>query len=451
MKKLLLLPLVAIGFSAQAQTYWEEESTGFSTASTGVNEIRYVDANNVWVTGYDGAPGSGLQFRVYAKSTDGGNTWTNGPINLGSTLLGIGSLSPRSATKAWVAAFPDGNALGGVWTTNDGGTVWTKQASASYNTGTDSFTNFVHFFDDNVGVTGGDPAPAGSDFEIYTTTNGGAAWTRVAGANIPDPLPGEFGYTRIYETTPLNGGGDRFWFGTNKGRLLRSDDHGLHWEVFSTPNTDFGDADLGASFAFQDQNVGYMVFKDFSQYKTTDGGATWEATFPEGKIRSGDVCYVGGMPGVMVLIGDDTDDLRGSSYSSDNGATWIDLEEPIDAVSAVEFYDASHGLASGFTASAVEGGIYRWINNFNDILATTVFQTGKAFNVSPNPTNGALNISGKGINTVEVYDLLGKQVSNTKYSTLDAVSIDLGSLNNGIYIVKVSGAEGNASIKVVKQ
>jgi len=447
MKKLLLLPALVVGITSQAQPFWGERATGFSTASTGVNEIRYVDANNVWISGYDGSGGAAT-FRVFSKSADGGETWGAGAITLGSTDLGIGSLSPVSGSVAYVAAFPNtATVQGGVWKTENGGTSWTKQPSASYNTGTDSFTNIVHFFDANNGITAGDPASG--YFEIYTTSNGGANWTRVPSTPALVPQDGEYGYTRIYETF-----GNTIWMGTNKGRLLRSSDRGLTWQVFSTPNTDFGSADLGAAFSFQSETQGIMIGNDYTQYRTSDGGQTWStAEFPDGLIRNGDVTYVPGFPNFLVCIGPDAlDEVRGSSYSIDGGDSWNDFGEPMDAVVAVEFFDGTHGLASGFTATAVDGGIYKWLSDFNEFLAAVDFQSTKAITVSPNPTNGNLNIVGKNISNVTVFDLLGKQVSNANYTSLDNVTLNLSGVNSGIYMVKVTNNAGAVStIKVVKQ
>lgn len=447
MKKLLLLPILVVGVSLQAQPFWGERATGFSTASTGVNEIRYVDANNVWITGYDGSGGN-AQFRVYSKSLDGGETWTPGAIALGSNDLGIGSLSPISSSVAYVAAFPNtATVQGGIWKTENGGTSWSKQPSASFNTGTDSFTNIVYFWDANNGVSAGDPASG--YFEIYTTSNGGANWTRVPSAPALIPQDGEYGYTRIYETY-----GNTIWMGTNKGRLLRSSDRGLTWQIFSTPNTDFGDADLGASFSFQSETEGIMIGNDFTQYRTSDGGATWSAPeFPDGAIRSGDVTYIPGYPDFLVCIGEDLlDAVRGSSYSIDNGLSWNDFGEEMDAVSAVEFFDGTHGLASGFAASAIDGGIYKWLSDFNEFLATVDFQSTKAITASPNPTTGILNIAGKNISNVTAFDILGKQVSTANYTSLDNVTLNLSGMNSGIYMVKVTNNAGAVStIKVVKQ
>ena len=449
MKKLLLLPALVVGLTAQAQdgVFWGERATGFSSPSTGVNEIRYVDANNVWITGYDGS-GAATQYRVFSKSQDGGETWTAGPISLGSNDLGIGSLSAVSATTAYVAAFPNtATVQGGIWKTENGGSSWTKQPSASYNTGTDSFTNIVHFFDANNGVTAGDPASG--YFEIYTTSNGGANWTRVPSSNIPLPQDGEYGYTRIYETV-----GDKIWMGTNKGRMLISENRGLNWSVVDTPIVDFGSADLGGSYSFETATKGIIIGNDYAQYRTNDGGLTWsDAEFPDGTTRNGDVTYVPGFPDFLVSIGPDfNDDARGSSFSLDNGVTWTDFGEPMDAVSVVEFFDGTHGLASGFTVTPVEGGIYKWLSDFSEFLATVDFQSAKAVVATPNPTTGILNIAGKNISNVTAFDILGKQVSSANYTSLDNVTLNLSGMNSGIYMVKVTNNAGAVStIKVVKQ
>lgn len=151
-------------------------------------------------------------------------------------------------------------------------------------------------------------------------------------------------------------------------------------------------------------------------------------------------------------IGEDAvDGIRGASYSIDNGLSWVDLGQPIDAVSAVEFFDGTHGLASGFTASTTVRGIYRWTDDITN-LAKVDFASTKAITVSPNPTSGMLNIAGKNVSQVSVFDILGKQVSNNNYSAVDNVALNMSSLNAGVYMVKVTNNAGSTStVKVVKQ
>jgi hypothetical protein len=447
MKKLLLLLLLTVGFSSNAQIFWQQFSTGFLTTSTTQGQISYADANTVWVYATAG-DGSGDFYQQWGRSLDAGETWTTGAINVGSPDLAIGSIHAMSATTAYVAVFPNSAAVqGGIWRTVDSGVTWTKQPTALFNSGTDSFTNLVHFFDANNGVCQGDPA--NGYFEIYTTSNGGTNWTRVASANIPLPLDGEYGYTHNYEVL-----GNTIWCGTNKGRIYKSTNMGLNWTVAQSPIADFGSAAISGSYAMTDQNNGLLISSDWQFYRTTDGTGTWISEFPNGVYRSFDIAAVPGSPNTYVSTGLDIDEIgRGSSYTLDGGVNWIDINDidiqPVNGGGSVKFFDIDHGLASGFTTSSTVGGIFKWLS---PPLATVDFQSTKAFTASPNPTSGNLEIAGQNIANVAVYDILGKQVSNANFGSLNTANINMASLNSGIYMVKVTNNVGaTATIKVVKQ
>lgn len=444
---------ISAGMSAQAP-FWGRYSTGFSTTSTTQGQISYADANTVWTYATAG-DGSGDFYQLWGRSLDGGATWTTGSINVGSTDLAIGSIHAMSATTAYVAVFPNTTTVqGGIYRTTDSGVTWVKQPTALFNDGTNSFTNLVHFFNTNEGVCQGDPA--NGYFEIYTTTNGGTNWNRVPSANIPAMLPGEYGYTHNYETLD-----NTIWMGTNKGRIFKSTNKGLNWTVAQTPITDFGSAAISGNYAMKDQNNGIFISSDWQFFRTTDGTATWTSEFPGGEYyRNFDVAFVPGTANTYVCTGNDIDEIsRGSSYSTDGGLTWVDINpldeavavDGVDGGGALEFFDATHGLASGFTTSSTVNGIWKWMTDAST-LATVDFQSTKAFTASPNPTTGSLDIAGNNISNVAVYDILGKQVSNTNFSSLNVANINLSAVNNGIYMVKVTNNEGaTATIKVVKK
>lgn len=445
MKKLLLLLTVLTGSaSVSAQVFWEEKPTGFASASRGVNQISYADANNVWVTVYDGITTTNV-IREYARSTDGGNTWTPGVINLGVTTLGIGCIAAVDGNTAYVAAFPDTGGTGGIWKTIDGGATWNRQSTASYNSAT-SFTDVVHFWDADNGFTMGDPDTP-TTFEIYTTTNGGTNWVRVPSANVPVPLTDEYGYTRN-----LYVNGDDVWFGTNKGRLYHSTNRGLNWTVAQTPIADM----QTGNYAFVSSTEGLLTTDDWQFFRTTDGGATWVAETPVGVLRNGAICHVPGAPvETYVCLGNDIDlDQRGSSYSTDNGVNWTDINQLGDDVNNdngtdVEFYDVNNGLSSGFNTSATVGGIFKYVGTQ---LPNKSFSGDKLFSAYVDNATRTLFVNGKNISNVTVYDVLGKQVFNGSYTSVDIVSINVDSFNSGVYMVKVANAEGNTStIKVIKQ
>jgi hypothetical protein len=74
----------------------------------------------------------------------------------------------------------------------------------------------------------------------------------------------------------------------------------------------------------------------------------------------------------------------------------------------------------------------------------------KKLNAFPNPTSGTvtLKLSGESDKNVEVYNLLGEKVmSLTLQSTNN--TIDLSSLSNGIYTIKVNSKEGDFQNKVI--
>ncbi len=69
----------------------------------------------------------------------------------------------------------------------------------------------------------------------------------------------------------------------------------------------------------------------------------------------------------------------------------------------------------------------------------------------PNPVDSELNISYKeAIQSVEVYDLLGKQIKTQKFDAND-VKIDVSNLSAGTYMIKVHTNTGSQFIKIIKK
>jgi hypothetical protein len=54
------------------------------------------------------------------------------------------------------------------------------------------------------------------------------------------------------------------------------------------------------------------------------------------------------------------------------------------------------------------------------------------------------------IDKVDIYNIVGQMVKSENVSKTD-VSIDLNSLTNGVYIVKITSANTQKSVKIVKQ
>jgi len=336
---------------------WDTYASGFTTLSRGIESFEVVNQNVVWAVAYDGS-GSAATIRDYTKTTNGGLTWTPGTINAAgvTSSYGLANISSTHQDTAWAAVFPITSTITaqGIYYTSNGGTTWTKQSSALFNTST-SFANFVHFFNKNDGVAMGDPA--GGYFEIYTTSNGGTTWTRVASSNIPLPVAtDEYGTVGYFTAV-----GNTLWFLTTKGRIIKSTNKGATWTAGSTP---LGSALTLTNIAFKDQLNGLVTTLDATTstdagiYKTSDGGATWSllTNSTAGITNKSGICFVPGTSGTYFISGSSTNG-SGTAYSTDNGATW----KSIDAIqhTAIDFYNESNGWSGGFNTSSTTGGIFK--------------------------------------------------------------------------------------------
>jgi hypothetical protein len=306
----------------------------------------------VWICAYDGS-GGGANRQDFSRTTDGGATWTSGTIPVPASY-DWSMIHGVSADTAF-AVFYDANATtgGGIWRTVDGGATWTQcGVGTMYPTGA-SFPNVVHFWNNLDGFAMGDPL--GGYYEIFTTNDGGDTWTRVPQANIPAPLSGEYGIVGHYSVI-----GDNVWFDTQKGRVYRSHDRGLTWQVSATGITVPTNGAIDIAFYSETSGIArlYSAAGVNTVKTTSDSGATWTTLTPTGNFWGSDVKYVPGTASKLVSTGAATG-LTGSSYSDDGGATWVDIETGTQRT-ALGIYDSTHMWTGGFTASATQGGIYKY-------------------------------------------------------------------------------------------
>ena len=228
--------------------------------------------------------------QAYIRTTNGGATWLHDTVHAAPSKYTNSSIYASDANRAWVAMFDRGGSGGGLFATTDGGVTWKVDSTTYKNAG--SAPGSIHFFDANNGVCVGDPT--NGYYEIYTTSNGGASWSRVPQANIPPPQTGEI--TISHEFTAA---GSSLWFPTYRGngRFYRTTDRGLTWSVLVYPKMPIW---LFPVIEFQDENVGLCNGDWGDVQKTTDGGVTWTTIPTSMKLAFQDLKYVPNTPGMYV-------------------------------------------------------------------------------------------------------------------------------------------------------
>ncbi|MBA3664530.1 MAG: T9SS type A sorting domain-containing protein [Bacteroidetes bacterium] len=421
-KTLYFAILVAITLSSNAQ--WVTQASGFSTTGLGINDISIVNANVVWATAFDT---SGIAaVNKFTRTINGGTTWTPGSIT-GAAALDLTSISAYNKDTAWVSMLDNTNGGGAIYRTNNGGTTWAAQATATFAAPGGS-TDFVYMFDKNNGVCVGDSN--GGYWEIYKTVNGGTNWARVVSGNIPVNQLGEIGGENIYSVI-----GSTIWFGTSTGRVYKSTNMGAIWTATTTGLTSV------TRLAFKDANNG-IATDGTSLVKTTNGGATWTTLAFTGNLYETGLAYIPGTVGTYVSTGSKASGAltNGSSYSLNDGATWIN----IDAVghSSVAFLNSTTGWSGGINTSSTVAGMYKWNGSFTTGIKNNEYVKGVSINVYPNPFSTQVNItveSESGILSnlaVEVYDVLGNSVLKRDFNENKTI-LSRENLKEGIYFYKV--------------
>ena len=395
---------------------WILQDTTFGIQSTGINYISIADENVVWATAFDGS-GSGENIQQFTKTTDGGNSWDSYNIDIGNLNLGISMIHAFDEQTAWLVAYPRGaNQTGGIFKTDDGGLNWFRQNSANYDTSS-SFANVVYFWDENVGFAQGDPI--NGEFELYVTENGGDNWTQVPGNNIPNPLGGEYGYTRQIEVV-----GNNVWFTTNKGRIYKSSDKGNNWDVFQSPITDFGSAEVNGDISFGDAQNGILIDNSVNVYRTENGGETWFEITTSGPVYTSGLCYIEGTSTVFSTG-------NGSSFSLDGGYSWTPIDNAVHLF--VDFLNEELGWSGAWTqvvGASSSGGIWKWEDfSLGNNEAAEDFE----IEYYPNPTSNFVNFIYQGDLSISVYDILGRRIIETNEKF-----IDLSDYNKGLYLFKIN-------------
>jgi photosystem II stability/assembly factor-like uncharacterized protein len=307
--------VISLFFSAQiSSAQWESQASGTTVRLRGVSAV---NERVAWASGDKG---------TYARTVDGGKTWTAGQV-AGASDLDFRDVDAFSMDVAYLLAIGEGE-KSRIYKTIDGGLNWTLQFKNSRPT---AFFDAMAFWDAHHGIAMSDPVDG--RFLIITTADGGATWKEIPQVGMPPALAGEGGFAASGTCISVEGKRN-VWFGTggpNGARVFRSTDGGQSWKVAATPLTS-GKAAGIFSILFSDSRRGVVVGGDYTKESevgnnaawTNDGGATWrlaETTRPNG-YRSG-VALMHGTKGHGALV---TVGPSGSDFSLSMGKSWRILD-----------------------------------------------------------------------------------------------------------------------------
>ena len=211
------------------------------------------------------------------------------------------------------------------------------------------FYDSMHFFEDNIhGIAVGDPTEDCAS--VLVTEDGGATWRKLSCENLPTLEEGEAFFAA--SNTNIKTIGSTVWIasGGKKARVLKSNDFGNTWEIYTTPIIQ-GNGPQGIySMDFYDENNGIIIGGDYSKPLaniankaiTKDGGKTWTliAENENPNYKSG-VQYVPNTQGKEIFAVGKT----GISFSNDAGNTWKEVSK--DSYYAIQFVDQNTAWLSG--------------------------------------------------------------------------------------------------------
>ncbi|MEI7597396.1 MAG: S8 family serine peptidase [Bacteroidota bacterium] len=442
-----------------ASSMWIKQASAFQTPTRCIQNIAIVDENIAWANAFESITGS--IYNEYTRTNNGGLTWISGKItsnNIPSTYE-ISNISPVNYNKAYICFHSmlatQAAPYGGIFVTEDGGNTWTQQASALFNNAS-SYPQAVHFFNANDGWCMG--KPSGGYCEMYTTTDGGSNWIRVPQANIPAPLAAEYANNGMYESY-----NDILWWPTTKGRIYKSIDKGVHWTVVQTSLSNI----TGITFANENTGIIQQIARSypsdthvvtFNNMKTTNGGSTWTSFTPGTGIRKEFIDFAPGHPELLISAGTDGNEVEssGSSFSSDLGLTWTNIDEGV-YYSWLKMFNNQIGYAGGVNISPIDGGIYKW----NPIISSNESQKAeqtKEYKIYPNPTSSIINfdfydLKNSNIN-ISIYDITGKivyAISENKTNGLYKKEINLQNSPKGIYFAIIKKDKDIFNEKIILQ
>lgn len=287
--------------STNAGSTWVDYSSNLPNLSVADIAIHPTGTNTMYIAtgdgfGYIGGSGSVFWGGTYCtgimKSTDGGTTWTNTPLNYLVSQRQIVNrliIHPNSPDTL-LAVGTDG-----INRTINGGTSWTKVKSGRF------YDIEFNTYDPNIVYAVRD--------SVFRSLDGGVTWAAI-------PNSPKFTGRVAIETTAANDSVIYVMDQTKK--FMRSNDAGTSWTTYTiSALTLYGYYDNVLSVSPIDENTVYAA--GFNMVKSTNGGASWTTVGSSIHVDHHSIEFIPGSN--SIYVGND-----GGIYRSTNGGLgWTDF------------------------------------------------------------------------------------------------------------------------------
>lgn len=259
--------------------------------------------------------GYSCMYRRVHKTTDGGLNWNLvDSVNLDFTNLYF--LNSNTGFVSGTGSI--------IRKTTDGGVSWSTKLS-NPQTGTLSCMNFINSTT-GFSVGGGFSGPPGC---IYRSTDTGDSWQLVS-------------FTSKYHINSFNFSGNNIVAVGYGGRIFRSSNYGNNWNEsgsFHPPGSSF------YTVSFIDANTGWTTTGNTGSgkiYRTVDGGLSWEIIHTGTPYMIDKLQFFNANTGYAI-------DWRTVYKTTNGGFNWVQMPPlNINSISCdISFYDLNTGYASG--------------------------------------------------------------------------------------------------------